>query len=57
MLNFYTDPPAFLVGESSRSDKDLENSFRPMYPVFANNQYPLACNLKVEALEVKPIKM
>lgn len=57
VFHFLTVPPGFRVGESSRSDKDLESPFRPMYPTYASTQYPLTFTLKVEAGEVKPIKM
>lgn len=56
-FNVCTESPVFQVGESNRSDKDLEKSYRPLYPVYANSRFPLACTLTVEAEEMKPIKM
>lgn len=55
-FNFCIGSSEFRVGESDGSDKDLENSYRPMYPMYTNSQYPLACTITVEAGEVKPIR-
>lgn len=57
IFNLYVENPEYRVAESERSDKDIENSYRPLYPVYSSNRFPLVCNLLVEATEVKPIKI